>query len=127
MLKQREFLALKKGNMLENEYLDKFTQLSWYAPDGVNTNGKGQERFLDGLIGPLNNQLQSHTFPNFHTLLNNAIRLESKRKELGKQKCNFQSQGQFSRNTHPRYNSPQVWQPARENIVLSPKSIHFGH
>jgi hypothetical protein len=28
MLKQREFLALKKGNMLENEYLDKFTQLS---------------------------------------------------------------------------------------------------
>jgi hypothetical protein len=39
------------------------------------TNAK--ERFLEGLIGPLNYQLQSHTFPNFQTLLNKAIGLES--------------------------------------------------
>jgi hypothetical protein len=39
-LKQREFLALKQGNMSVNEYLDKFTQLSCYAPDEVNTDPK---------------------------------------------------------------------------------------
>jgi hypothetical protein len=36
---------------------------------------------LEGLIGPLNYKLQSHTFPNFQTLLNKAIGLESKRRE----------------------------------------------
>jgi hypothetical protein len=102
-LKQREFLALKQGNMSVNEYLDKFTQLSLYAPDEINTNPKRQERFLDGLIGPLNYQLQSHTFPDFATLLNKAIVLENKRKELGEQKRKFQSQGQSSSNTRPRY------------------------
>jgi hypothetical protein len=56
-LKQRELLALKQGNMSVNEYLDKFTQLSRYAPDEVNTDPKRQERFLDGLIGPLNYHL----------------------------------------------------------------------
>jgi hypothetical protein len=64
-LKQKEFLALKQGNMSVTEYLDKFTHLSRYAPDEVNTNPKRQERFLNGLIGPLNYQLQSHIFPNF--------------------------------------------------------------
>jgi hypothetical protein len=56
-LKQREFLALKQGNMSVNEYLDKFTPLSHYASDEVNTDPKRQEHFLDGLIGPLNYQL----------------------------------------------------------------------
>jgi hypothetical protein len=56
-LKQREFLALKQGNMSVNEYLDKCTQLSRYDSDEVNTDPKRQEHFLDGLIGPLNYQL----------------------------------------------------------------------
>jgi hypothetical protein len=81
-LKQKEFLALKKGNMTVSEYLDEFTHLSRYAPDEVNTDAKRQEHFLDGLIGPLNYHLQSHTFPNFQMLLNKAIGLENKRKEL---------------------------------------------
>jgi hypothetical protein len=81
--KQREFLALKQGNMSVNEYLDKFTQLSRYASDEVNTDPKRQERFLDGLIGPLNYQLQSHSFPDFATLLNKVIGLENKLLELG--------------------------------------------
>jgi hypothetical protein len=77
-LKQKEFLALKQGNMSVTEYLNKFTHLSHYAPDEVNTDPKRQERFLDGLIRPLNYQLQSHTFPNFQTLLNKPIGLENK-------------------------------------------------
>jgi hypothetical protein len=88
-LKQREFLALKQGNMLVNEYLDKFTQLSRYAPDEVNTDEKRQERFLDGLIGPLNYQLQSHTFPDFHTLLNKVIGLKVNASNLVSRSASF--------------------------------------
>jgi hypothetical protein len=88
-------------------YRDKFTQLSRYAPDEVDTDPKRQERFLDGLIGPLNYQLQSYTSPNFQTLLDKAIGLESKRRELGDQKRKFQNQGQSSSNSRPLYNAPQ--------------------
>jgi hypothetical protein len=98
-LKQREFLALKQGNMSVNEYLDKFTQLSLYAPDQVNTNPKRQECFLDSLIEPLNYQLQSHSFPDFATLLNKAIGLEDKRAKLSEQKRKFQSRGQSATRT----------------------------
>jgi hypothetical protein len=105
-LKQKEFLALKQGNMSVSEFQDKFTQLSRYAPDEVDTNPKRQERFPDGLIGPLNYQFQSHTFPNFQTLLDKAIGLESKHRELGEQKCKFQFQGKSSSNARPCYNAP---------------------
>jgi hypothetical protein len=104
-LKQKEFLALRQENMSATEYPDKFTHLSRYALDEVKTDLKRKERYLDGLIGLLNYQLQSHTFQDFQTLLNKAIGLESKRKELGKQKCKFQSHGPSSSNTHPRYSS----------------------
>jgi hypothetical protein len=96
-LKKKEFLSLTQGSMSVSEYRDRFTQLSRYAPEEVDTDEKRQERFLEGLIGPLNYQLQSHTFPNFQTLLNKAIGLESKRKELSDHKRKFQ--GQSSRNT----------------------------
>jgi hypothetical protein len=91
--------------MSVTEYLDKFTHLSRYALDEENTDLKRQEMFLDGFIGPLNCQLQSHTFPDFQTLLNKAIGLESNRKELGEKKCKFQSYGQSSSNTRPRFSS----------------------
>ena len=52
-------MALKQGNMSVSEYRDKFTQLSRYAPNDVDTDAKRQDRFLDGLIGPLNYQLQA--------------------------------------------------------------------
>jgi hypothetical protein len=79
--------------MSVTEYLDKFTHLSRYAPDEENTDPKRQERFLDGLIGPFNYQLQSHIFPDFQTLVKKAIGLERRRKEMGEQKCKFQSHG----------------------------------
>jgi hypothetical protein len=65
----------------------------------VDTDGKRQELFLEGLIGPLNYQLQSHTFANFQTLFNKAIGLETKRRELSDHKRKFQ--GQSSKNTLP--------------------------
>jgi hypothetical protein len=89
--------------MSVSEYQDRFTQLSRYAPKEVDTDEKRQERFLEGLIGPLNYELQSHSFPNFQTLLNKAIGLESKRRELSDHKRKFQ--GQSSRNTRQHNNS----------------------
>jgi hypothetical protein len=64
-LKKNDFLSLTQGNMTVSEYRDRFTQLSRYAPEEVDNDEKRQERFLEGLIGPLNYQLQSRTFPNF--------------------------------------------------------------
>jgi hypothetical protein len=98
-LKKKEFLSLTQRNMTVSEYRDCFNQLSRYTPKEVDTDDKCQERFLEGLIGPLNYQLQSHTFPNFQTLLNKTIGLESKRRELSDHKRKFQCQS--SRNTRP--------------------------
>jgi hypothetical protein len=58
-LKKEEFLSLTQGNMTVSEYRDRFTQLSRYAPEEIDTDEKRQERFWEGLIGPLNYQLQS--------------------------------------------------------------------
>jgi hypothetical protein len=89
-LKKKEFLSLTQRGMSVSEYRDRFTQLFRYAPQEVDTDEKRQEWFLEGLIGPLNYQLQSHNFTNFQTLLNKAIGLESKRMELSDHKWKFQ-------------------------------------
>jgi hypothetical protein len=64
-LKRKEFLSLTHGGMSVSEYWDRFIHLSRYAPKEVDNDEKRQERFLKGLIGPLNYQLQSHSFPYF--------------------------------------------------------------
>lgn len=56
-MKKKEFISLTQGNMSESQYHDRFTQLSWYAPEDVDIDEKLQERFLEGLIGSLNYQL----------------------------------------------------------------------
>jgi hypothetical protein len=64
-LKKKEFLALKQGGMSVSEYRDKFIELSRYAPEDVPDDDKKQELFMDGLVGPLQYHLMSHTFPSF--------------------------------------------------------------
>jgi hypothetical protein len=56
-LKKKEFLSLTQGNMSVSVYRDRFTQLSRYTLEEVDTDEKRQERFLEGLIRPLNYQL----------------------------------------------------------------------
>jgi hypothetical protein len=46
---KKEFQDLKQGSMSVNEYVTKFTQLSRYAPQKVDTDEKKQECFLNGL------------------------------------------------------------------------------
>jgi hypothetical protein len=75
------------------KYRDKFTELSRYATEVVAEDRKKQELFLDGLAGSLQYQLMSYPFPNFQQLVDVAICLDHKRKELGEQKRKATSSG----------------------------------
>jgi hypothetical protein len=62
---------------------------------------------MEGLIGPLQYQLVSNTFPSFQRLLDMAIAVEHKRVQLGKMERKAIAQGQRSSSVCPRYVSPQ--------------------
>jgi hypothetical protein len=88
------------------EYRDRFIELSRYAPEEVADDPKKQERFMEGLAGPLRYQLTSHTFPSFQQLLDKAIILESMRRELGELKRKATTPGQSGSSSRPRFTSP---------------------
>jgi hypothetical protein len=100
---KKEFLSLKQGNMSVSEYRDKFIQLSRYAPDEVTDDERKQEHFTEGLNGPLQYALVSHTFPSFQRLLDKALAIEHKRVQLGDLKKKAITQGQSSSSVRPRY------------------------
>jgi hypothetical protein len=89
-----------------SEYRDKFIQLSRYAPRDVEDDEKKHDLFLEGLIGPLQYQLLSHTLPSFQRLLDKAIAVENKRFEFG-EKGRAANQGQPGNSSRPRYNTTQ--------------------
>ena len=62
IMRKEEFLALKQGLMSMSENMDKFLQLSRYAPEDVNIDAKRQYHFLRGLVDPLDYQLMNHIF-----------------------------------------------------------------
>jgi hypothetical protein len=62
---KKEFLHLKQGSMSVNEYITKFTQLSRYAPNEVDTDEKKQECFLNGLNDGLTYALEAWDFEHF--------------------------------------------------------------
>jgi hypothetical protein len=93
--------------MSVSEYLDKFIQLSRYAPDEVADDERKQEHFIEGLNGPLQYALVAHTFPSFQRLLDKALAIEHKRVQLGDLKRKAIAQGQGSSSVHPRYVLPQ--------------------
>jgi hypothetical protein len=106
-IKKKEFLSLKQGNMSVSEYHDNFIQLSRYALDEVADDERKQEHFMEGLVGPLQYQLVSHTFPFFQRLMDKAIVVEHKRVQLGEMKRKAITQGQGSSSIRPRYVPPQ--------------------
>ena len=94
-----------------SEYRDKFIQLSRYAPRDVEDDEKKHDLFLEGLIGPLQYQLLSHTLPSFQRLLDKAIAVENKRFEFG-EKRRVANKGQARSSSRPRYTTTQST-PAR--------------
>ena len=88
------------------EYRDKFAQLSCYAPNEVANDADKQRHFLKGLYDGLQLQLMSNTYPNFQMLVNRAIVIDNKRKEMEAKKRRLQGQASRS-NTRPRTNPQQ--------------------
>jgi hypothetical protein len=62
---KKEFQDLKQGSMTVNEYVTHFIQLSHYAQNGVDTNEKKQECFLNGLDDRIAYALEARDFKNF--------------------------------------------------------------
>ena len=80
-MKAAEFHDLKQGFMTVNQYIRKFTKLSRYAPKYVNTNKKKQDRFRRGLHSTLKTHLSASTYPDFNTMMNQAIIVEEVKTE----------------------------------------------
>jgi hypothetical protein len=113
-LKRKEFADLKQGGMTVNEYLNSFIQLSRYAPDDINTDEKKQDVFLNGLNDDIQFQLLNIGYANFQHMVDKAIVVENKIREMEKDsKRKVPFSGQSSRShVRPRFSQPnQFFKP----------------
>jgi hypothetical protein len=109
--------------MTLNEYLNKFTQMSRYAPDEVNIGQKKQDAFLNGLNDEIQFQLLNINYEDFQKMVDKAIIVENKIKEMdknGKRKTLFSGQSSGS-NTRPHL--PQSG-PFFKNLSMVHQSMH---
>jgi hypothetical protein len=107
-LKKKEFSDLNQGSMTVNEYLNQFIQLSRYSTDDVNTDEKKHDTFHKGLKDEIQFQLLNTDYLDFQHLVDKAIIIENKLKEMekdGKRKMGFLGQ-HFGSNTMPTSHSP---------------------
>jgi hypothetical protein len=65
--------------MTVSEYVTRFTQLLYYAPNEVDTDDKKQECFLNDLNDDLLYALEARDFENFQGMVNKALILENRR------------------------------------------------
>jgi hypothetical protein len=63
-LKKKEFHDLRQKYCSVSEYIDEFTNLSRYAPDDIDTDGK-RKKFLEGLNDDLSIPLSIAYTPTF--------------------------------------------------------------
>jgi hypothetical protein len=104
-LKKKEFTNLRQGNMMVNEYLNSFIQLSRYSTEDINTDEKKQDMFLEGLNDDIQFQLLNKDYVDFQHMIGNAIVIKSKLKEMEKdekRKMPFSGQSSGS-NVRPHF------------------------
>jgi hypothetical protein len=65
---KKEFRDLRQKYCSVSEYNDEFTNLSWYAPDDIDTDAKRKEKFLEGLNDELSIPLSVAYTPTFQSL-----------------------------------------------------------
>jgi hypothetical protein len=87
--------------MFMNEYVIKFTQLSRYAPQEVDTNEKKQVCFLNGLNDGLTYAFEAQDFENFQGMVNKALVLE-KHRGVMEHKRKLVRQHQLGSSSRPR-------------------------
>jgi hypothetical protein len=117
-LKKKEFTNLRQDSMTVNEYLNSFIQLSRYATEGINTDKKKQDMFLEGLNDDIQFQLLNTDYVDFQDMIDRPIVIESKLREMekdGKRKMPFHGQSSGS-NVRPRFSQPkQFFKPPQMN------------
>jgi hypothetical protein len=64
-LKMKEFQDMRHDSMSVNEYVTRFTQLSRYAPNDVDTDEEKQDCFLNRLNDGLAYALEARNYENF--------------------------------------------------------------
>jgi hypothetical protein len=114
---KKEFKDLKQGSMLVSEYVTRFTQLSRYAPDNMDTNEKKQDCFLNGLNDGLGYELEARDFVNFQDMVDKALVLENRR-GIMKRKRKMQHTGSQGSNTRFRVGSSSqgpVFRPGQQS------------
>jgi hypothetical protein len=117
---KKEFSELQHDGMTVNEYFNKFTQMSMYAHDEVNTDEKKHDAFLNGINDEIQFQLLNTSYEDFQKMTDKAIIVESKIKEMeknGKRKTSFSEQSSGS-NTWPRL--PQSGPFFRDPSMVGP-------
>ena len=85
-LKREEFFELRQDDRNVIEYMNEFNNLARYAPDDVDTDTKRKERFLNGLNDKLSILLTVAYTPDYQSLVDQAIVLESKLKQVATKK-----------------------------------------
>jgi hypothetical protein len=128
-LNKKEFQDLKQGSMSVNEYVTKFTQLSHYAPQEVDTDEKKQECFLNGLNDGLAYALEAQDFENFQRMVNKALMLENCRGVM-EHKRKLMRQYQPGSSSRPRVITPlagPVFRPAQPLFQPKPQVAGQGY
>jgi hypothetical protein len=117
-LKRKEFADLKQSGMTVNEYLNSFIQLSRYASDGINTDEKKQDVFLNGLNDDIQFHLLNADSADFQHMVNKAIVVKNKIREMekdDKRKVPFSRQSSGS-NVRSHFSQPnQFFKPPQMN------------
>jgi hypothetical protein len=114
-LKRKEFADLKQGGMTVNEYLNSLIQLLRYALDDINTDEKKQDVLLSGLNVDIQFQLLNTDYADFQHMVDKAIVIENKIKEMekdGKRKVPFSRQSPGS-NVRPHFSQPNQFSSHR--------------
>jgi len=107
--KRKEFLALKQGAMTVTEYHDRFLQLARYATADVTDDRNKQEHVMEGLNDHLQYALLNLHFHDFNHLVDCALNLERKHREMEDKKRKLAPAASGS-NTHPRFQQKQYRQ-----------------
>jgi hypothetical protein len=114
--------------MTVSEYVTRFTQLSRYAPNNMDTDEKKHDCFLNGLNDGLAYALETHDFDNLQAMVNKALVLENRRGIL---KCK-RKQGshiQHCTNSRPRIGSSStrpIFHPMKQNVQPMPQLTGQG-
>jgi hypothetical protein len=112
--------------MTMNEYLNSFIQLSRYAPDDISMDEKKQDVFLNGLNDDIQFQLLNTDYADSQHMVDKAIVIENKIKEMekdGKRKVSLSGQSSGS-NVRPHFSQPnQFFKPLHTNWPRMPVQV----